>query len=279
MLLASFCWGGAYIASGLALQSVNSSTMILFRWGLAVLFLFIIAVFVEGIKLPPRKSLLPIIGMALFNVVLSNFLMFEAYKTTSATNISFISGLNPIMISIWAMIFLKEKIGLYQIFGGILAFFGVIVVIFNGDFGQLLSLQYTIGDLLMLGAVASHGLYAICSKFALNIFSPINAVMYSGIIGLLMFLPFGYRDISVPQLNTDLIFYLLISGVLGTAFAQYLFVTSIKKIGAATSGIILNFNPLFAVLLSWLFLSKPINSSDILGWLIIVAGVVLFYRR
>ena len=124
MLLASLFWAVSYITNGLALNYINSSTLILFRWVIAIIVLAIISITNRNTEKIPRKVLLPIIGMGLFNVVIANLFMFEAYKTTSAINISFISGLNPIMISVWAVIFLKEKYNLYRGIGAILALVG-----------------------------------------------------------------------------------------------------------------------------------------------------------
>ncbi|MBS5908246.1 MAG: DMT family transporter [Dysgonomonas mossii] len=279
MLLASLFWAASYITSGLALNYINSSTLILFRWMIAIVVLAIIGIANRSTEKIPRKALLPIIGMGLFNVVIANLFMFEAYKTTTAINISFISGLNPIMISVWAVIFLKEKYNLYQVIGAILALIGVIIILFKGDIQTLFSLRYKIGDLYMFIAVASHGLYAMCSKIASKYVNPINAIMYSGILGLLLFLPFGYSEIEIPAFNYKLTLYILVTAILGTAISQYFFVTSIKNIGASASGIIMNFIPVFTMLLSLLFLGNKIEYPQIVGWIIITIGIVVFYNK
>ncbi|MBS7122642.1 MAG: DMT family transporter [Dysgonomonas sp.] len=279
MLLASLFWAVSYITNGLALNYINSSTLILFRWVIAIIVLAIISITNRNTEKIPRKVLLPIIGMGLFNVVIANLFMFEAYKTTSAINISFISGLNPIMISVWAVIFLKEKYNLYRGIGAILALVGVIIILFKGDIQAFFSLKYKIGDLYMFIAVASHGLYAICSRIASKYINPINAIMYSGIFGLLLFLPFGYSEIQIPAFDYKLTLYISITAILGTAVAQYLFVTSIKNIGVSASGIIMNFIPVFTMFLSLLFLRNMIDYSQIIGWVVIMIGIVVFYRQ
>lgn len=278
MILASLSWSASFITIGLALQTVTPSTMILLRWLLAVLVLIPIAIFTEGLKLPDKRNLLPLIGMGLFNVVIMNLLMFLAYKTTTSANVAFISALNPVMIAIWAFIFLNEKLGRNKILGGIIAFIGVIIVVFKGNLQAFLSMHYSIGDVWMFIAVASHGLYAICARLASNTLGSINAVIYAGIFGILLYLPFSFNGIEMPDWNLNLAFYVFITGVVGTGIAQWLFVTSVKHIGATASGIIINLNPVFTVILSAIFLSQMPVLSQLIGWVIIMCGMFLFYK-
>lgn len=279
MVLASLSWSASFITIGLALQSINASTMILFRWLLAVLVLIPVAVMSEGLKLPTKQNILPLIGMGLFNVVIMNLLMFEAYKTTTPANVAFISALNPVLIAVWAFLLLKEQLTVTKIIGGILAFAGVVIVIFKGDIQALLSMQYRIGDFWMLIAVASHGLYTICARIASKTIGPINSVIYAGVFGILLYLPFSFSKIEMPDWSGNLIFYVFITGVIGTGVAQWLFVTSVKHIGATASGVIINFNPVFTVLLSWIFLHQMPVLSQLVGWIIIMGGIILFYKR
>ncbi|MDD4994021.1 MAG: DMT family transporter [Paludibacter sp.] len=279
MMLASLSWSASFITIGLALQSVNASTMIFLRWLLAVIVLIPVGVLNEGLKLPNKQNLLPLIGMGLFNVVIMNLLMFEAYKTTTPTNVAFISALNPVLIAFWAFIFLKEKLGRYKIVGGIIALIGVIIVLFKGDINTFLSIHYRIGDVWMFIAVASHGLYAICAKVASKTIGSINAVIYAGIFGIILYLPFSFSKIKMPDWNYDLAFYVFITGVVGTGIAQWFFINSVKHIGATASGIIINFNPVFTVLLSGIFLNQIPVLSQLIGWVIIMLGIILFYKR
>lgn len=279
MFVTSLLWATGFIAMGVILKSVNVTTLLFFRYFIVVLALIPIILATEKFSLPNKKNILPIIGMAVFNVLLMNLLMFEAYKTTTGTNISVISAMNPLTISFWSFVILKVRFSFIQIIGALLAFFGVMVMIFKGDMQALFSLQFHSGDLLMILAVFSFGLSAICSKYATKTMSALNAVFYSGIIGIMLLIPLGIGKFEWPEWDTNLLLLVLLVGIFSTALAQWFFNISIKKLGPAESGIIINFNPVFTVLLSWIFLDQTPVLAQAIGWFIIIGGILLFYKK
>lgn len=97
----------------------------------------------------------------------------------------------------WSFLFFKEQLTVTKIIGGILAFAGVVIVIFKGDIRASLSMQYRIGDFWMLIAVASLGLYTICARIASKTIGPFNSVSYAGIFGIVLYLHFSYRNIAM----------------------------------------------------------------------------------
>lgn len=67
----------------------------------------------------------------------------------------------------------------------------------------------------------------------------------------------------------------LASAVLATALGHMIYNKAIQQIGAAESAIFINLNPLFSLLGAYLFLGESISLSQILGFSLIVLGVIL----
>ncbi len=279
MFVTSFLWATGFIAMGVILKSINATTLLFFRYFIVILVLLPIILTTEKLGFPKKENIFPIIGMALFNVLLMNLLMFEAYKTTTGTNISVISAMNPLTIAFWSFVILKVRFKFIQVIGAFLAFFGVMVMVFKGNMFALFSLQFHLGDVLMIMAVFSFGLSAICSRYATKSMSPLNAVFYSSIIGLLLLTPLSIGNFEWPEWDFKLMFLVLLVGVFSTALAQWFFNISIKNLGAAESGIIINFNPVFGMLISFLFLAEIPAWGQLVGWAIIVVGTLLFYNK
>lgn len=279
MFLTSLLWAAGFISMGVILHSVNAMSLLFYRYIIVLIVLAPIIIKTERFTFPSKQNIWPIIGMGVFNVLVMNLLMFEAYKTTTGTNISVISALNPLTISFWSFVFLKVRFRPVQIIGALLAFFGVLVMIFKGDLMALFHLRFHLGDLLMILAVFSFGLSAICSRFATKTISPLNAVFYSSIVGLLLLLPFGATKLQLPGNDLNLILLILLVGVFSTALAQWFFNVSVKNLGAAESGIIINFNPVFGMLISWAGLAVTPVWGQIAGWSIIIIGTLMFYNR
>jgi drug/metabolite transporter (DMT)-like permease len=278
MFSTSLLWAAGFIAMGSILQSINAMSLLFYRYFLLLVVLVPIIFKTEKFVLPSKQNIWPILGMAFFNVLVL-LLMFEAYKTTTGTNVAVISAMNPLTIALWSFVFLKTHFKLIQVFGALLAFFGVLIMIFKGDLSALVSLQFHIGDLLMLLVTLSFGLSAICSRSATKTISPLNAVFYSTLIGLLLMLPFIIPDFQLPGKDLKLILLIFFVGAFSTAITQWFFNVSVKYLGAAESGIIINFNPVFGMLISWIFLNQTPVVSQLVGWLIIMGGIILFYKN
>ncbi len=50
----------------------------------------------------------------------------------------------------------------------------------------------------------------------------------------------------------------------------------VQKLGATTSGIFLNFNPIFTAILAFIFLGEELTWIQILGTIVVVTGCYLF---
>jgi len=73
-------------------------------------------------------------------------------------------GLWPITAIILAALFLGDRLTALQIFGVILCFTGVLVIIAQGSLHTLIHLGINTGDLLVLAAVLCFSFYAVMIK-------------------------------------------------------------------------------------------------------------------
>jgi drug/metabolite transporter (DMT)-like permease len=115
---------------------------------------------------------------------------FLAGQTTTVTNMGIIYTSSPIFIILISAFFFKEKLSKIQLLGLAFCFLGVISIIIKGDINLLIGLEFTIGDLWMLGAAIGWALYAVFllnwkSKFSL--FSRFTIIAFFGALSLLPF--------------------------------------------------------------------------------------------
>ena len=214
--------------------------------------------------------------MGISGVVLFNIFQFLALEKTSATNVGLISTLNAISIALFSVLFLKEKVNTLQILSMILSFFGVILVLLKGNFALLFSLHFNSGDLWMIAAVCIWGIYSVCSKWATKTVTPLMATLYSGIFGVILLLPFNIGSFTVSNINSSFITSLLYTGLISTVLCMVFWNIGVQKLGATTSGIFLNFNPIFTAILAFIFLGEELTWIQIFGTIIVVTGCYLF---
>lgn len=228
--------------------------------------------------IPPRSTWLPLMLLGLTGAFSYNILFFTGLKTVSAGRASLIVALNPIVITIFATIFLKETLSLRQYIGILVSLAGALFVISNGHPGMIFSGGFGIGELAILGCVASWATYSLVGRNVLKVLSPLSSVFYSSLIGtLLLFLPAAYHGSLAGVLHYGTAAWISISflGLLGTAVGFTLYYRAIKSIGPSRSGVFINLVPLFSICLSWLILGESIKGSVIIGGIILLVGVAM----
>jgi drug/metabolite transporter (DMT)-like permease len=276
LLLTSLLWAGNFIVGKLLVDHASPMTLTTLRWFIAVLFLLPIVWKVEKKLFPSRKAVIPLVLMGLTGVMLFNILQFMALEHTSATNVGLISTLITLSIAFFSFIFLKEKLSFLQMGAMVVSLFGVILVLTNGNSDLLFSLQFNRGDLFMFAAVCIWGIYVVLSKWAMNYESPLMATLYSGIFGLLILLPFSLPEFTVTNINGTFISSILYTGAVSTVVCIVLWNIGVKKLGATTAGIFLNFNPVFTVILAFLLLGERMTLIQVTGSIIVISGCYLF---
>ncbi|WP_139489387.1 DMT family transporter [Brevibacillus dissolubilis] len=276
LLVASLLWGGNFVVGKSLVGHASPLTLTSLRWMIAIVFLLPMVWWSEKRVLPSRDAILPLFCMGITGVVLFNVFQFLALERTTSTNVGFISTLNTISISIFSFIFLRERINRFQVFSMMISLFGVLLVLSKGKMNLLLSLHFNTGDLWMIVAVFVWGIYSVCSRWAMRTTSPLMCTLYSGIFGLLVLLPFNLFDFTLSNINQSFIESILYTGVISTVVCMVFWNIGIQKLGTTTSGIFLNFNPVFTAILAFLFIGEQLSWIQGIGGFIVIGGCYLF---
>ncbi len=276
MLVTSLLWGGNFVVAKTLVAHASPMTLTTVRWFIAVIVLVPLVWWKEKKLVPPKQAIVPLLLMGVTGVALFNIFQFLALERTTSTNAGLISTMNTISIALFSFILLKEKITKWQLSAMVLSLFGVVLVLSKGDWQLLLDVQLNTGDLWMLAAVCVWGLYSVCSKWAMQTASPLMATLYAGIFGVLLLLPFTSTDFTFTNVNTSFILSMLYTGIISTVVCMVFWNIGVQKLGATTSGIFLNFNPIFTALLAYLFIGENMSWLQGIGGLIVIMGCYLF---
>ena len=126
----------------------------------------------------------------------------------------------------------------------ILSFFRVILVLLKGNLALLFSLHFNSGDLWMIAAVCIWGIYSVCSKWATKQRHH-SYLHYTLVFSALFYYCHLTLEASLLQISTLLfITSLLYTGLISTVLCMVFWNVGVQKLGATTSGIFLNFNPI-----------------------------------
>ena len=102
-----------------------------------------------------------IVALAVTGVVIDNTLIYTAGHTASAIDIGLLDVTGPIFLVLLSRIFLKTPITHRQIFGLVIAVFGVVFIIVNGDFSSLANFNPVPGDFWMLLNTFAFAVYSL----------------------------------------------------------------------------------------------------------------------
>lgn len=196
---------------------------------------------------------------------------------TSASNAALILALVPLTTSVLAVMFLGDRLTLLRTAGIALALIGIAFVILEGNDGLG---GMSLGDLFIFCAMFSQAFSFIWIKKATETLDAKQATAIMLTMGaVFLFLislflePSGTSQLNEGTVGVWTVFVL--SAVLATGLGHMLYNTAIHRLGAGQSSIFMNLQPFFSLLGSALFLGESIVSSQILGFLFIVAGVIL----
>lgn len=273
---AMFIWGFNLPLLKYLLTQVGPVTMTTFRILLAGVTVFIILYFLKILRLPTRKEWKYIIGGALLNVVFHHYFLNMGLVRTTGTNAALILGTGPVLTAISVSLIMRNYPSRVQWIGFVLGLVGVSsVVLAGGGVGGL-----ALGDAFIFVAILTQVLSFLVIAKAAKTLDPRVLTAYMMIIGSAVL--FIISLIQEPGeirafLDVPPIFWLAFaaSGIIGTAVGHMLYNYSVGKVGPSKAAIFINFNTLFSLIGTALFLGEVITARHLLGLAFIIAGVIL----
>ncbi|MGL1932680.1 MAG: DMT family transporter [Desulfotalea sp.] len=175
----------------------------------------------------------------------------------------------PIFVTFLEPITTKKKLRTIDIFSAATVTIGLILV------APSFQLNDT-GFQGLLWAILSGALYAILAilnKSLVKVTSYLHISLYQHGSAALFILPFIIM--SKQDISTDSYLLFLILGVLCTALPQTLFIKSLIKIKAQLASIVAGLEPVYGILLAFIFLDEIPNLQTILGGAIVLCAIII----
>ena len=279
LLMTAIFWGGTFVSGRILATSVPPFSAAFFRFLIAAVCLYAIVAWREGaIPRLPKSQLLPVTLLALTGVLAYNAFFFNGLKMAEAGRASIIIANNPIVISIFAALFFRERLSLVKVAGITISVAGAIVAISGGDPRALLAGGVGLGDLLIFGCVLSWATYSLLGKQVMRVLPPLTAVAHSAFIGMLFLLIPAWLEgmpADVPTYSWGAWCNLAYLGWFGTVLGFVWYYEGIREIGPSRASLFINFVPISAIFLAHVILDESLSLSLIIGGALVIAGVSL----
>ena len=271
-------WSTVATAFKLTLKGMSFAQLLFFASSTSFVVLFLIAFSTQREELErffsyasvKRNFLLGLISPFLYYLVL-----FKAYSLLPAQEAQPLNYTWPLMIAIFAVIFLKEKLRLKMLIGLLLAFTGVVII---STRGHILTLRFH--DIW--GVTLAFGSSIIWAAFwVLNLKDERNAVIkltgafFWGVIYSAIYV-FLFDSFKIQ--NWQSLLGAVYTGLFEMGLTFFLWLKALELSGnRGKTSTLAYFSPFLSVLFIAFVLNEKILPSSIIGLFLIVGGVL--YQR
>lgn len=279
-LILLFCvvaWGSNFVFGSILVNKIDPSLIAFFR----LIFILIFLVFMTFRTV--RKSKLNMhhwlwLAVAGFiGISINQWSFYASLQYTEPVSAALILALSPIVTALLSAYWFQEKKSLHFWSGSFVALLGVWLVITKGS---LLVPSIGKGELLIGLTMLSFSIFLVFVQQLSKSIHPATITWYSNVFGLVGLLPF------VPWRNTYLVWdihysywlLLILTAIIMHGLCTYLWNNSIYKVGATKAALLLNLEPFIAMVFALVILGHGIKTLQLVGALIIVAGITLSFR-
>lgn len=201
-------------------------------------------------------------------------LLFESYNYTSVAVATLCYYMAPVIVITLSPFVLRERLSFVKIVSVVVAVLGMFFVsgVLKSGLG---STQEMKGVLFGLGAALLYACVILLNKKIKNI-SPFDKTIYQlGIAGVVL-LPYTYltEDFSAIKLDAKSLCLLLVVGIIHTGITYYLYFGSLSGLDAQTVALYSYIDPIFAIILSALFLKEAMGIYEIIGTVLILGSTI-----
>ena len=286
LLGANVIYGANFlIAKGIMPHKIGPSAFILIRVVIGVLLFWLVKQYI--VEKIDKKDLFRLAACGFLGVAANQLFFFHGLNLTSPIDASIIITSVPVMVMIFSLIILKEKITSNKLLGLIIGGLGAVFLVWYGKKAE--GTSSLLGNFFVFLNTCSYALYLIFVKPLMAKYKPITVISWVFLFGLVYVFPIGIYDlISTDFSSFDLNTYLSIGYVvLFTTFLAYLFNTyALSFVSPTVTSSYAYVQPVVSFIMvsvyAYLYVqseySKDIDALKIVSCILVVIGVYLISK-
>jgi drug/metabolite transporter (DMT)-like permease len=282
LLLTMLFWAGNINVGRYAAGHVPPVALGTLRWIGATLILLPFALPYLRADWPAiRKHAVMLTLLSLLSISAYNTLTYYGLQFTEAINAVILQSTGSLILVGFTFLLYGERLGPMQLFGFLLSFAGILVVVSRGELAALIDYRFNVGDLILLAAIASYSLYSALLKRRPPL-HPLSFVTLTMGWGAFLLLPFLSAEIAsgytVP-FDTPALLMIAYVIIFPSLLAHFFFFRGVELIGPNRAAPFMYLIPVIATALAIAFLGERLYPFHLLGFGLVIGGVLIATRR
>lgn len=282
LLLAALAWAGNALVARAAAGVLPPIGLSFWRWTLALLLLLPFTC--KGLWQHRRLLLdnaLRIAILAALSISSYNTLLYQAAQSTSAINLTLVGTGLPVAAFFWSIILLRQWPTWGTLCGALAGLFGLLLILSAGQPQRLLGLEFNDGDLIMLVAVLSWGLYTVLLQRWLIPVPGLVLMSAMLICGVPLLAPFFFWELAyhVPMpISWEAAGAIGYTAMFASLVAYVAWNNGVKILGPAVASLFSYLVPAFTALLGVMLLGEQLAWYHLAGGALTFSGLLLATR-
>lgn len=282
-LLGATCWGlsgvlGEYLLNVSKIDPVWIIANRLFFSGIAMVAILLIKDKHDLVRVFSNKiDILKLLNFSFFGLLICQGTFFLTIKYTNAGMATVIQYIGPVIIMLYYCVIGRRWPLPREVIAIVVSLFGTVLIATHFDFSKLnISTLGLFWGLLSAFGLASYNIFSI----SLTTKYGVMPIMAWGLLIAGVVVYFATGSNYIPD-NFKLIDFICMSGVviIGTILSFSLYLEGVRLIGAVTGSIIGCFEPIAAIIFSFLLLGTTFGTIDLIGAAFILSAVIVLSKR
>ena len=233
-----------------------------------------------GIARMSTRDVRVLIGLGFIGYYLSSLLDFIGLQYVTASLERLVLFLYPTIVVVLSALFLGQPITRRAVAALVLSYAGIALAVFHdvrvtGDPRAI-----ALGSALVFASAVGYAIYLVGATGIIGRLGPSRFIAWAmlaatAFISLHFVLTRPLRALAAPQ---SIQLLALAMAFFCTVLPTWMIAESIRRIGASTSSLVGSLGPMFTIGFGALLLDEPINLLQMIGVVLVLAGVMLVSR-
>ena len=284
VVCATLFWAGNFNIGKFAfIENISPFSLAFLRW-LLVWIILIPFTYKEiySLKKIIFKNFKLLFLLGLSSVFLYSALTYKALNYTQVINASLFNTAVPATIILVCFLLKIEKTNIFQLSGLLISTLGILAIVSKLQLNILLSLDFNKGDLFMIIAIISWGVYSAFLKkrnFKISLLALVQIICTFGLFLLAPAFLFELNQGHAIDINLNLFYILLYVAIFPSIGSYYCWAGAVSIIGANRAGIFLSLIPLFSSIFAIIFFDEKFLFFHLIGTILIIIGSILSNKK